>query len=130
MAERSLYTFWMSETQRDGLRRVKEKEGITASEQIRRALDAWLTARLALRTPRSTPAVRDRRRRPGHAAPGGPTMTLSEYLTRKRAPLTRAQSKSIRALIQAGKSCDEIARQVGCVPIQVAAVKANMARGR
>ena len=57
-------------------------------------------------------------------------MTLSEYLERKRASITRAQSLRIRALIAAGRSCEAIAKEVGCVPIQVAAVKANITRGR
>jgi hypothetical protein len=35
--------FWIDEHQRDGLRFVKARDGVLESEQIRRAIDDWLT---------------------------------------------------------------------------------------
>jgi DNA-directed RNA polymerase specialized sigma24 family protein len=57
-------------------------------------------------------------------------MKLSEYLQRKHRPLTPAQSQTIRQRVMEGANTKEIAAEIGCVPIQVAAVKANMKRGR
>jgi hypothetical protein len=42
MAPRSRYNFWIDDTQRAGLRAVKERDGVLESEQIRRAIDDWL----------------------------------------------------------------------------------------
>jgi hypothetical protein len=42
---RTRYSFWMDERQHAGLRRIKDRDGISESEQIRRAIDEWLTAR-------------------------------------------------------------------------------------
>ena len=42
MPPRLRYGFWIDETQRDGLRAVKKRDGILESEQIRRAIDRWL----------------------------------------------------------------------------------------
>jgi hypothetical protein len=39
---RTRYNFWIDEEQRNGLRTVKERDGVLESEQIRRAIDAWL----------------------------------------------------------------------------------------
>ena len=36
------YNCYIDLEHRDGLRRVKERDGIPESEQIRRAIDAWL----------------------------------------------------------------------------------------
>jgi hypothetical protein len=53
------YNFMIDETQRDALRRIKERDGIAESEQIRRAIDYWLKRKgefeapgRAARTPR------------------------------------------------------------------------------
>ena len=45
------YGFWITPSQRDGLRLVKERDGVPESEQIRRAIDAWLKSR-GVRTPK------------------------------------------------------------------------------
>jgi hypothetical protein len=42
MTPRSRYNFWIDDEQRDGLREVKERDGVLESEQIRRAIDRWL----------------------------------------------------------------------------------------
>jgi hypothetical protein len=36
------YTFWINDTEADGLRQVKAAEGIAESEQIRQAIRDWL----------------------------------------------------------------------------------------
>jgi hypothetical protein len=36
------YSFWAEERQLEGLRFVYERDGIRESEQIRRAINAWL----------------------------------------------------------------------------------------
>jgi hypothetical protein len=41
-ANRKLYTFWIDGDLADGLKAVKERDGISESEQIRRAVRAWL----------------------------------------------------------------------------------------
>jgi hypothetical protein len=57
-------------------------------------------------------------------------MTLKDYLQKKTRDITPAESQLIRARLTAGASCWEVAKEIGCVPIQVAAVKANMTRGQ
>jgi hypothetical protein len=39
---RSRYNFWIDDEQREGLRQVKERDGVLESEQIRRAINDWL----------------------------------------------------------------------------------------
>jgi hypothetical protein len=39
---RKLYSFWIEAEQATGLKAVKERDGIPESEQIRRAISAWL----------------------------------------------------------------------------------------
>jgi len=39
---RKRYSFWIDEHHAAGLKRVKERDGVLESEQIRRALDDWL----------------------------------------------------------------------------------------
>ena len=57
-------------------------------------------------------------------------MTREEYLERMRSRITPAQSLAIRMRPAAGGNCRDIADEVGCVPVQVVAVKANVTRGR
>ena len=61
MTPRTRYNFWIDDEQRVGLREVKERDGVLESEQIRRAIDAWLklkgvkkgkTAKRSAQTPR------------------------------------------------------------------------------
>lgn len=47
---RKRYSFWINEAQAEGLKRVKEAEGTSESEQIRIALNEWLTKKGALET--------------------------------------------------------------------------------
>ena len=45
MTPRTRYNFFIEDQQREGLRLVKERDGVSESEQIRRAINAWLEAR-------------------------------------------------------------------------------------
>ena len=40
MTPRKRYSFWIDDEQADGLKRVKERDGVLESEQIRRAITA------------------------------------------------------------------------------------------
>ena len=42
MTPRRKYSFWIDDEQAEGLKRVKERDGVLESEQIRRAIDRWL----------------------------------------------------------------------------------------
>jgi hypothetical protein len=39
---RKRYSFWIDDDQAEGLKVVKERDGVLESEQIRRAIDEWL----------------------------------------------------------------------------------------
>ena len=52
MPVKTRYNFMIDETQRDALRRIKERDGIAESEQIRRAIAEWLERRNEMRTDR------------------------------------------------------------------------------
>lgn len=43
MTPRKRYSFWINDVQAAGLKAVKESEDISESEQIRQALNEWLT---------------------------------------------------------------------------------------
>jgi hypothetical protein len=45
MAPKVRFNFWMDPAQREGLQFVKERDGVPESEQVRRAVEAWLTAK-------------------------------------------------------------------------------------
>ena len=47
MAPRSRYTFFIDDEQRHALAAIKERDGISESEQIRRAIKAWIQAKVA-----------------------------------------------------------------------------------
>ena len=42
MTSRKRYSFWIDDEQADGLKVVKERDGVLESEQIRRAINDWL----------------------------------------------------------------------------------------
>jgi hypothetical protein len=60
MTPRARYTFFIDEQQRDGLRAIKERDGIPESEQIRRAIDEWLERRGSSETDRKRAGTRKR----------------------------------------------------------------------
>jgi hypothetical protein len=45
---RKRYTFWITDVQAAGLKRVEDAEGTSESEQIRQALNEWLTKKGAI----------------------------------------------------------------------------------
>jgi hypothetical protein len=59
---RTRYSFWMDERQHAGLRHIKERDGVSESEQIRRAIGDWLTKRETDATDAKTAARAQRRR--------------------------------------------------------------------
>ena len=42
MTPRRRYSFWIDDQQAEGLKFVKERDGVLESEQIRRAINRWL----------------------------------------------------------------------------------------
>lgn len=42
MTPRRRYSFWIDDDQAEGLKVVKERDGVLESEQIRRAINDWL----------------------------------------------------------------------------------------
>jgi hypothetical protein len=58
---RTRYNFFIDNGQREGLRQVKERDGIPEAEQIRRAIDTWLEDKgVTLKTERKRAATRKR----------------------------------------------------------------------
>jgi hypothetical protein len=45
VSPRKRYTFWIDDQQADGLAAIAARDGILPSEQIRRAIEAWLEAK-------------------------------------------------------------------------------------
>ena len=60
MAPRKLYNFLIDPDLAAGLKAVKEHDGITESEQVRRAIREWLQKRGALKTDRRRASTRRR----------------------------------------------------------------------
>lgn len=59
MASRKRYSFWIEDEQAAGLKLVKDRDGISESEQIRRALNEWLRMKGAIKAaPRRVSARR------------------------------------------------------------------------
>lgn len=60
MSPRRRYSFWIDDEQADGLKAVKERDGVLESEQIRRAIDAWLIEKGVKKTDRKRVGARKR----------------------------------------------------------------------
>lgn len=60
---RSRYNFFIDDEAREGLRAVKERDGIPESEQIRRAIAEWLERRSVTTTTKKAAPRRPVRRR-------------------------------------------------------------------
>ena len=61
MTPRKRYSFWIDEVQADGLKQVKERDGVLESEQIRRAINQWLEQKgVRAKTDRKHAATRKR----------------------------------------------------------------------
>jgi predicted DNA-binding protein len=54
------FTFTLPEALKDGLRTVKERDGLTEAEQIRRAITMWLESRGIVNTERKRASSRRR----------------------------------------------------------------------
>ncbi|MFN2447456.1 MAG: hypothetical protein ABR606_17960 [Vicinamibacterales bacterium] len=61
MTPRSRYTFFIDEDQRAALAAIKERDGISESEQIRRAVKAWIAQKdVTTKTERKRASTRKR----------------------------------------------------------------------
>jgi hypothetical protein len=60
MGQRRLFNFIITDVMADGLKAVKERDGISESEQVRRAVAAWLEAKGV--SPKSEQKARSRKR--------------------------------------------------------------------
>jgi hypothetical protein len=59
---RKKYSFWIDDAQAEGLKMVKLRDGVLESEQIRRAISAWLEKKgVTVEPKRSHGAERKRR---------------------------------------------------------------------
>ena len=54
------YTFWINDTEAEGLRQVKADEGIAESEQIRQAIRDWLRKKGIMKSDRKRATTRKR----------------------------------------------------------------------
>lgn len=52
MSPRRKYSFWIDDAQAEGLKVVKDRDGVLESEQIRRAIDRWLEEKGVKKTAR------------------------------------------------------------------------------
>jgi hypothetical protein len=60
MTPRQRYGFWIDASQREGLRAVKERDGVLESEQIRRAINDWLQKKGVVKAERKRTSMRKR----------------------------------------------------------------------
>lgn len=60
MTPRKRYSFWIDDEQADGLKVVKERDGVLESEQIRRAINDWLEKKGVRKPERPRAATRKR----------------------------------------------------------------------
>jgi hypothetical protein len=60
LTPRRKYSFWIDDVQAEGLKAIKERDGVLESEQIRRAINEWLEKKGAKK---SAPAARRTRRK-------------------------------------------------------------------
>lgn len=60
MTPRNRYTFFIESEQKAALETIKERDGIPESEQIRRAIDAWIEQKGVQKTERKRVAARKR----------------------------------------------------------------------
>jgi hypothetical protein len=60
MTPRKRYSFWIDPEQAEGLKAVKERDGVLESEQIRRAINAWLEEKGVKKADRKRAGTRKR----------------------------------------------------------------------
>lgn len=54
------FNFFIDDEQREGLRAIKERDGVLESEQIRRAIDRWLEEKGVTKADRKRASTRKR----------------------------------------------------------------------
>ena len=59
MTPRKKYSFYIDDEQVDGLKAVKERDGVLESEQIRRAINDWLDKKGVVKSERKRTNTRD-----------------------------------------------------------------------
>jgi hypothetical protein len=57
---RRKYSFWIDDTQSEGLKAIKARDGVLESEQIRRAIDGWLEKKGVMKAERKRASTRKR----------------------------------------------------------------------
>ena len=60
MTPRKKYSFWIDDDQAEGLKAIKERDGVLESEQIRRAINDWLEKKGAGKSDRKRVTSRKR----------------------------------------------------------------------
>jgi hypothetical protein len=63
MTPRRKYSFYIEDDQAEGLKEVKERDGVLESEQIRRAITRWLEEKGVRKTKRKRAETSTTRRR-------------------------------------------------------------------
>ena len=61
MTPRRKYSFYIDDQQAEGLKAIKERDGVLESEQIRRAINDWLEKKGAVKPERRPAANRPKR---------------------------------------------------------------------
>jgi len=64
MPERARYNVFLDRAQLEGLRQVRERDGVLPAEQIRRAVDRWLKEKGIPAKAEKTIATKPERKRP------------------------------------------------------------------
>ncbi len=60
MTPRRKYSFWIDDEQAEGLKAIKDRDGVLESEQIRRALNDWLQKKGVMKAERKRAVTRKR----------------------------------------------------------------------
>jgi hypothetical protein len=60
MTPRRKYSFWIDDEQAEGLKAIKERDGVLESEQIRRAINDWLQKKGVMKAERKRAVTRKR----------------------------------------------------------------------
>jgi hypothetical protein len=60
MTPRRKYSFWIDDEQAEGLKAIKDRDGVLESEQIRRAINDWLQKKGVMKAERKRAVTRKR----------------------------------------------------------------------
>jgi hypothetical protein len=58
MTPRRKYSFWIDDEQAEGLKAIKDRDGVLESEQIRRAINDWLQKKGVMKAERKRAVTR------------------------------------------------------------------------